>query len=526
MGFYAASVRLSGMTDSKQPMSVMLASAETPLALALDLGTSSIRAVVYDRLGRSVEGATHQVAYGVTTSSDGGVEADPSLLVELAGACIDGVLRGLSEDTPIAAVGISCFWHSLMGVDANGAPTTAMLYWADNRSVGEAESLRHELDERAVRQRTGTVFHSSYWPAKLLWLRRTLPDAVAATRHWISVGDYLALRWLDELSTSICMASATGLFDIQKGLWDEDLAAIVGVPPEALPPLVDRNTACSLNAETRRRWPALANATWFPALGDGACANVGCGAVTNDRIAMTLGTTGALRLLAEHPIGTETPVYDDLFAYRLDSRTVVYGAAISNGGILLDWLRNLLGDASEELLDRAALLEPDRHGLTILPFVAGERAPVWNDHARAVIAGLNLSTEPADLIRAGMESVALRMALIYRLITPIAAPRHHVIANGAALLRSPTWMHIVADALGWPVSALPSDLEASARGAALSALQGIEAVSSLASAFDPLDAATFVLPDPTTTEIYREAGNRQRTLEDLLFPDRTSWSDA
>src|SRR5690606_40372596 len=133
-----------------------------------------------------------------------------------------------------------------------------------------------------------------------------------------------------------------------------------------------------LSASYHRRWPALAEADWFPALGDGACAHLGSGALANNRVALTLGTTAAIPTLGVHPVDGDVPLYDGLFAYRLDRDTMVYGAAISNGGILLDWVRELLGDASGGDLRLAAELPPDGHGLTILPFVAGERAPIWN----------------------------------------------------------------------------------------------------------------------------------------------------
>lgn len=505
---------------------VSLANAALPLALALDLGTSSVRAVLYDRLGYAVEGFASQVRYDVTTTPDGGVEADPVFLRALAEACIDEILGALPEPTPpIASVGLSCFWHSLLGIDAARQPTTPVLYWADNRSAHDAERLRHDLDEAAIRQRTGCVLHSSYWPAKLSWLARSDPALIERTDLWISAGDFLTLSWMDEVSTSVCMASATGLFNIHTSRWDDELAIEIGLPLAKLPLVVDRDQSFSLSPSNRHRWPALANAAWFPALGDGACANLGCGALDSNRVALTLGTTGAIRILKRHPTGGQVPVYDGLFAYRLDRDTMVYGAAISNGGILLDWIRQLLGDASGTELRRAGELPPDSHGLTILPFVAGERAPIWNDKARAVIAGLDLATRPADVIRAAMESVALRMALLHHLITPIAEPGHRVMANGAALLRSSTWMTIMADTLATQVAALPVNLEASARGAALSALQSSCEIDRIAAATDPAGAAIIVESNPSASRIYQAAGRRQRLLQDRLYPARDDWDD-
>lgn len=507
-------------------LNVPLAGATPPLALALDVGTSSVRAVLYDRLGKAVVGFASQERYDVWATPDGGVEVDPDYLRALTERCIDEILGALPlGHPPIAVVGLSCFWHSLLGIDAARQPTTPVYYWADNRSAHQAERLRDRLDEVEVRRRTGCVLHSSYWPAKLAWLAHTQPERFHLTDTWISAGDYLTLSWLDQVWTSVCMASATGLFNIHTGKWDQDLAGAINLPLSTLPALVDRNQRVPLSASYHRRWPALAEADWFPALGDGACANLGSGALANNRVALTLGTTGAIRTLGVHPVDGDVPLYDGLFAYRLDRDTMVYGAAISNGGILLDWVRELLGDASGGDLRLAAELPPDGHGLTILPFVAGERAPIWNDKARAVIAGLDLATRPADIIRAAMESVALRMALLHKLIEPITTPDHRVMANGAALLRSPAWMAIMADALAWPVAALPADLEASARGAALSGLESAGQIARISAAADPADAAITIDPNPGTSHIYQVAGERQRLLEQRLYPTRDAWDD-
>ncbi len=193
---------------------------------------------------------------------------------------------------------------------------------------------------------------------------------------------------------------------------------------------------------------------------------------------------------------------------------------------MVAWLRRLLETGvTDDAWHEAGELAPDAHGLTVLPFIAGERAPSWNAHAHGVIAGLTLATREADLFRAGMEAVAYRFALIYEALAPFAAEGHEIVAGGAAILNSPAWLQIVADVLDHDVLAPPPDEEASARGAALAALVAIGALDDLSAAPDPIAEADVYSPDAGRHERYREGLRRHVRLESLLFPDRGAWGD-
>src|SRR2546428_11067734 len=159
--------------------------------LALDLGTSSVRAVVYDVRGAMLERTLTDLAYKVRTTDAGEVSSDPDALVKLIAQSIDVALKAArKEKVAILGVGVSCYWHSLMGVDREGRPTTELLTWADTRSAFETRNLRTQFDERPYHSRTGCFFHASFWPAKLRWLQATRRPAVARTARWISLAEY------------------------------------------------------------------------------------------------------------------------------------------------------------------------------------------------------------------------------------------------------------------------------------------------------------------------------------------------
>lgn len=500
--------------------SVSLADARAPLIVALDAGTSSVRALAFDSMGRAILESEEQLPYALESTPHGGATFPAESLFDLTVEAIDGVVARLQHRAQdVAAVGSTSFWHSLMGVDATGTPTTPIYYWADTRSAPDAVTLRRELDAHAVWQRTGCRLHSSYWPAKLCWLRRTDPDTFDRTQRWLSFAEYALGRLChdDAAAVTLCMASGTGLLDVHTLDWDPEMLDVTGIATERLSPLVDLGPAACLRREVGQRWPALASARWFPALGDGACANVGSGAIGPSSIALTVGTSAAMRMILPQPPGQSWVVPAGLWAYRLDRRRAVLGGALSNGGNLLHWIWDTTDTGRDAEATRAACeLPPDSTGLTFLPFLAGERSPGWHDDATAVLAGLTVATRPEHLIRAGMEAVAYRLADVYEALEPLASPNHQIVVSGGSILVMPCWMEITADALGHSLTAMTPGDETTARGAALMA--GVEAgiLAHLDNVSDELSGATEYVPHMVNYEHYRAARERQARLEQTL----------
>jgi gluconokinase len=426
------------------------------MILALDIGTSSARAALYDDAGAPVRGGVRQVEYRARITPEGGVEHDAGQLLEAAAACVDAIVPHATE---VAAVGVSTFWHGLLGFDAADRPVTPLYMYSDTRSASAAEALVDRLDEPAIRARTGCPLHTSYWPAKLRWL-----GAGRRAARWGSIGELLCAAWLGRGVSSISMASATGLFDQESRGWDPEMLAVAGLDDREVFPLVDRDHGMTLSAPWADRWPPLRRAVWYPAIGDGAAGSVGSGCTNRTRIAINVGTSSALRLVTDAP---PAALPWGLWRYRLDARRAVVGGSLSEGGDVYAWCTATLAlgapDDVEAALAAAADLE---HGLGVLPLLAGERSPGWCARARGAVAGLSLATTPLDILRAALESVAVRLALIDELVAPLAEPDHRVVASGGALVRSRAWMQMVADALGRPLL-LSEEREASSRGAAL-----------------------------------------------------------
>jgi gluconokinase len=481
-----------------------------PVVIAVDVGTSSARAALFDARGEPLPGRFHQVPYEPRVTADGGVEHDPSVLLDAVATCLDAV-HASPESAGVAGVGVTTFWHGLLGFDRSGQPVTPISMWADTRSAGDADLLRGALDEAALHARTGCHLHASYWPSRLRWLARERPDVVMRAARWGSFGEHLETQLFGEAATSVAMASGTGLFDQAKCAWDAEALAAAGVTKAQLFPLVDRHEPRrGLRGAWARRWPRLRGVPWFPAVGDGVASNIGSDCTDRSRIALNVGTSAALRIVTPEP---GAPVRG-LWHYRVDRHVSIVGGATSEGGNVYAWCRDLLKLPDDDAVERAlAASAPDGHGLTVLPFLAGERAPGWRGNRRAVIAGLTLDDTPLQVLQAALEAVALRLALVYELLAPAADRDHAIVASGGGLARLPTWRRMIADALGHPLHWSPES-EATTRGVALLALQSLGALEGLGRAQRPLGET--IAPDPARHARYRAALARQRTLDEKV----------
>jgi gluconokinase len=464
---------------------------EPPFVLALDVGTSSTRAQMYDARGRPVPRASVRAEHRLTTTPDGGATLDPDELLDGVRTCIEAARRN-AEDAPLAALAMDCFWHSLLGIDGRGQPVTPVLTWADTRAAGAARDLLQQLDEPYIHARTGCRLHASYWPAKLLWLSRAEPEAFRRAKRWLSFAEYCQRQLTGELACSISMASATGLLNQRTCRWEPDVFAALPIEPEQLAPLVDLD----------HRLPDM----WLPAIGDGAGSNAGSGCAGPNRLAVNIGTSSAMRLLLRSAAIEPPP---GLWCYRLDCNRILTGGALSEGGNLWAWLRSQLHLPSVRATEtKLAAMEPDGHGLTILPFIAGERSTGWHTEARLTIDGIRHTTRPIEVLRAAMEAVVYRLAAIYGQLSSLASDAG-IVASGRAVVSSPTWLQIVADVLNRPVHAL-KDAEATARGTALVALEQVGVLSDFTVA--SFEFAGTYHPGPDRHARYLEAIARHEAL--------------
>jgi gluconokinase len=432
--------------------------------LALDLGTSSVRALVFDDRGAPLPDMLARRPTHLDITDEGKAELDPDGVVAAVGECLDE-LNGRGELDGVQLVATSCAWHSVIALDAGGRRLTGALTWADTRAAPLVAELRSRGDMDRLQATTGARPHTLYWTVKLPWLARECSPAPA---RYLGLAEYVTGALLGDPSASPSMASGTGLLDLADASWDAQALELAGVDERALPPVAGPGWTGRLGPEGGRRWPALAAATWHPATGDGAASNVGAGCVSADRVAVNIGTSAAIRVV--EPAGQAGPLHKELWRYLVDDGHVVTGAAFSGAGNLYAWLRQVTALPVEgSVEDELAKIPPGSRGVVVMPYHAGSRPPLDLAAGSGAITGLSLATTAVEILAATLESVCYRLAAGYEALASTLPRPPEVVASGGAIVASPWWQQTLADVLGRPVR-VADEPEASARGAALLAL--------------------------------------------------------
>ncbi len=445
--------------------------------LALDIGTSSVRAALFDVRGGRMPGTLVQKSYPLTTDGEGRATLDPGELLRKARACLQGALRTASERGGLLGAGVTCYWHSLLGVDAAGEALTPIYTWADSRCRPDAARLREEFDERAIHAETGCMLRASFWPAKLRWLRRTEAKLFKSVSYWMSPAEWVQWKLTGQRQCALGMATGTGLFNPSSLSWSPRLLEASGVREAQLSPVSDQGMS----------WK---NVPLFPAIGDGAASNLGSQCKGPDWGAINVGTSAAMRVIRS---GSKVRAPFGLFGYRVDAGRYLVGGAASNAGNLRAWcLRELRLAMSGDALEAALATRPISN-LTVLPYWTAERAPRWNEESTGVIAGITQDTSALDLLAAITDASYLRLAEIAEAI-PTSQPIRWLVSGG--ILRSERALKRLASALNSPLYRNPEP-EASLRGAAVFALE------KLGCSPDLLLPGRPVKPDKTTVEIFK-----------------------
>jgi gluconokinase len=441
---------------------VPLGAAQDPLVLAVDIGSTASRGGVYDATGRPVAGLQHKVPHAFTTGADGTSEIDPDQVAGEVEQIIDALTRDRALATRIAGVAMDTFAASLVAVDAEGRALTACLTYADSRSAGEVAALRGLLDEHAVQQRTGTRIHTSYHAPRLRWLASSSPDVVTAAAGWWSLGEYVLRRLIGVNAAGTSTAAWTGLLDRHTGALDAELLEVAGVRPDQLSSVHD--VADTVTPTRALRWPALAQAVWFPPISDGFASNVGAGATEPTTMAAATATSGALRVLLDGPAD---PLPFGLWNYRVDAGRTLLGGAINDVGRAISWAQRTLAVGGD--LGAVLAAAPSTTTPLVLPYLTGERAPGWVGHARAVLTGVSASSEADDLFRATVEGIALTYERVAAELGPAAPGAAQIMASGRVSNDLPQWLQVLADVLGRPVTHVTLK-RSTLRGTALLAL--------------------------------------------------------
>lgn len=471
------------------------------LILASDIGTSSVKTALFRCDGSVVAAASRS---HVTTYQQPGwasQQADDWWFGFVA------TVRTLLEQQPeahnqIAVIGISGQMLGCLPVDAAGAPLTPSPIHADTRARAECAHIQRAIGAERLYHLTGNILDARSGLCKMLWLKEHEPDVYRQTSRFLQAKDYVRARLTGNCdATDFSDAAHAQWIDIRRRVVLSDVLLELGLDSSKIP-TVCAGTALAgcLGAEPARLLGLPSGIPVVTGAGDGACAGIGAGAVLPGDVYGCLGTTAWITRTTEQPVFDRARRLFNLVS--VDGRHYgVYGAT-QTAGQAVNWALDLFGTPDARSLDQAAAsVMPGSDGLIFLPYLDGERAPIYDEQARGVFFGLHASHRQAHLQRAVLEGVALALRSIVTVMREHAPmPALRLIGGGA---RSDLWRSIIAGACDLVLHrpAAPS-ADATALGMALSAAVGVGLLPDLSAARSIVAIQDSQTPDPALTRVY------------------------
>ncbi|WAL58890.1 gluconokinase [Thermocoleostomius sinensis] len=454
--------------------------------IGVDVGTTSTKAIVF-----SVTGEMKSISnrgYPIAVPRPGWAEQDPEeIFSDVLLAVREAVRQANIAKSEVAAIGFSGAMHSLIAVNAEGQPLTPAIIWADNRSIAQTTRLKQDGTGQALYRRTGTPIHPMSPLTKLLWMREEAIEMFQQAARFISIKEYIFYKLFDRFIVDYSIASATGLFNLKQQQWDAEALDYVGIAPDRLSELVPTTYVLrGFKREYAETMGIDADTPMVVGASDGVLANLGVGAINPRQVAITLGTSGAVRTVVPTPL---TDPQGRTFCYALTENHWVIGGPSNNGGIVLRWLRDefcqtevtlakqMNADPYEIMIKAASEIPLGAEGLICLPFLSGERAPYWNAEARGIFFGVGLHHHRAHFIRAVLEGILFSVYSINLALQDLVNPAEEIRASGG-FARSGIWLQMAADVFGYDV-VVPQVYEGSSFGAAVLAMVAVGQLSQL-----------------------------------------------
>lgn len=483
--------------------------------LGVDIGTSSSKALAFTLEGTVA--AQHQIKYRSSHPRPGYSEQNPDQLLN----AITGVIRETVKqmDSQPLCVSFSSAMHSIMAVDKKGDPISPLLLWSDNRSLREAEAFKNTELAIPFYQHTGTPIHPMSPFCKLRWWAKNEPDTFASAAKFISIKEYIFSRFFGQYQVGYSLASATGLFDHQALKWYEPALDYAGISASQLSEAVSSTQLIKgLKADYVRLTGLEKNIPFVMGAGDGCLANLGTGVTQKGELAVTVGTSGAVRLFSNEPVMDEN---GSVFNYLLMENEYISGGAINNGGILLDWYRfhflklraeNMTYD---EVISEAFHAEAGCKGLLFLPYLLGERAPMWDARARGGFIGISHLHEKQHFARAIIEGICYSLYHNTGILQKMNNIRGIYVSGG--FTRSRQWVQMLTDIFGQEVK-VSGHGDASSVGAAILGMKALGMINNWEEAEQHLPVTATYRPEEKQTAIYRRNFALYARLYNMLEP--------
>ncbi|MGM0877040.1 MAG: gluconokinase [Bacillota bacterium] len=482
----------------------------TSYMLGIDIGTTSTKAVLFTEKGEVFQ--QENIGYPLYTPDISTAEQNPEDIFQAVLKAITNITKHHSQKH-LSFISFSSAMHSVIAMDENDQPLTSCITWADNRSEAWAHKIKDELNGHEIYRRTGTPIHPMSPLTKIAWIVNERPEIATKAKKYIGIKEYIFKRFFGYYVVDYSLASSMGMMNLKTLDWDEEALKIAGITRAQLSELVPTTKLF------RNCHPDLANqigidpqTTFVIGASDGVLSNLGVNAIKKGEIAVTIGTSGAIRTIIDKP---QTDEKERIFCYALTEKHWVIGGPVNNGGMVLRWIRDEFASSEIETAKRLGIdpyevltkiaerVRPGADGLLFHPYLAGERAPLWNPDVRGSFFGLTLSHKKEHMIRAALEGVIYNLYTVYlALIECMDSPVTRIQATGG-FARSEVWRQMMSDIFESEV-VVPESYESSCLGACILGLYALGKIESFEVVSEMIGSTYTHTPKEDAAREYRE----------------------
>ncbi len=472
--------------------------------IAVDIGTTNCKAVVVDEKLNVLK--TFQLPAKPIEPKQGWNEQNAD---EIFNAVVNLLQQAFafSEEKNIACVAFSSAMHSLLAIDKEGRPLMNMITWADLRSAKYAHRLKQKSISKKIYDTTGVPIHAMTPLCKLIWLKHEAKDIFKTAYKFISIKEYVFFKLFGKYIVDYSTAAATGLFDEKNLCWYDKSLKEAGISVQQLSELCAvEHFETALLPSIKSKLKPEKEIAFVVGASDGALANIGSGVINKTNVAVTVGTSGAVRITSnKYSIDKK----QRLFCYYITDGFYIIGGGTNNGGIALQWLVEKIfeEDAQSEkylndLFRNAAEINPGADGLIFLPYILGERSPVWDENAKGAFIGLTTAHTRVHLAKAVLEGVCFSILDVLHALEETSGGIKNIYLSGG-IIKSVEWVQLLANISGKKIMVNES-ADASALGAAFIGMKAIGSVKKIGDAKMFLGNLKTFQPDLKYHHIYKK----------------------
>lgn len=464
--------------------------------IGIDIGTTATKAMVFTQEGKVVNHCC--ISYEMYHPQPDWSVQKPSEILTAVLACINKVSTNITPHF----ISFSSAMQSVIAVDKEGNPLTDIILWADNRASEIANNLKNSELGKEFYKSTGLPIHTFCPMTKILWLRQHEPEIFAKTHKFISIKEYVWHHLTGEYVIDSSMASGTGMMDIEKLQWDLTILNHLDIRENQLSSIVSpKHISKSLTQ----------NLSLVLGGGDGALANLGTGAMQKGKMALTIGTSGAVRLPINQPF-IDSKMRTQCY-HLVDNQYLKLGA-INNGAVVLQWLKESIlqsEESFEDLLTKAETVSAGSDGLIFVPYLLGERAPIWDASAQGTLLGITINHTQSHCIRATIEGILFSLLTITEVLIPDKKERDEItIMTSGGFTKSDFWLQLTADIFQMKV-VVSQDIESAAWGAVLIGFMAFEIEPS----HQEIEEKMFI-PNPENFAVYHKNFSKFKKVYEVL----------